>query len=78
MSLRLARSMLSAIALTALVAGASALPGSGPAQANAGACKAQCQAAYARCYNQSGGDRRKCDQQLNLCLKSCLRNNAIN
>lgn len=42
------------------------------AHAQAGACTQSCQAAYAKCYRDSGSNRRVCEAQLQQCLSGCI------
>ena len=43
-----------------------------PAVAQGGNCTQHCQAAYAKCYKDSGSNRRVCEAQLQQCLASCI------
>ena len=43
-----------------------------PANAQGGACTQACQSEYARCYKDSGSNRKVCESQLQQCLANCI------
>ena len=43
-----------------------------PAHAQAGQCTQACQAEYAKCYKDTGSNRKVCEAHLQQCLSGCI------
>ena len=62
---------LAGLALLAVLSIGASMPAT-TACAQAGDCTQACQAQFARCYKDTGSNRKVCEAQLQQCLSTCI------